>query len=148
MVKTERSAGTIIFCGNPPEFLILKNTVKKTFWSFPKGKIEEDETEQQAAVRETKEETNLDANLLPGFRYEQKWFYHLKGENIFKRAIFFLGEIPEEEKKNARISHEHEEMRWLPFEEAIKIVKIKDNLEMLKAANEFILNFRKQKKLF
>lgn len=146
MANTEKSAGTIVFSGD--EYLLLKNTVKRTFWSFPKGKIEDNENEEHAAIRETKEETNLDVKIIPGFKYEQKWFYHFKGENIFKRVIFFLGEVPEKEKKNAKISEEHEDMVWLPFEKAIELVNIKDNREMFKAANKFVIEYKKQKKLF
>lgn len=146
MANVEKSAGIIIFSGNPPEFLLLKNTVKKTFWSFPKGKIEEKESEEHAAIRETREETNLDVKIIPGFRYEQKWFYHAKGKNIFKKVIFFLGEIPEEQKKNARISSEHEDMAWVQPTKALELINIKDNKEMFMAANEFVKKYLNQKK--
>ena len=37
-------------------------------WGFPKGHIEKDETEYETALREVKEETNIDARIIDGFR--------------------------------------------------------------------------------
>ena len=36
----------------------------KLFWSFPKGHQEDGETDIETAIRETKEETNLDVKII------------------------------------------------------------------------------------
>ena len=36
----------------------------KPFWSFPKGHQEDGETDIETAIRETKEETNLDVKII------------------------------------------------------------------------------------
>jgi ADP-ribose pyrophosphatase YjhB (NUDIX family) len=60
-----------VACGTIAELdgrvvLIQRNVdPRKGFWSFPCGFMEMDETTEQAALRETREETGLDAELGP-----------------------------------------------------------------------------------
>ena len=56
----EKSCGGIVyrkFHGNT-EILLIKH-VKSGYWSFPKGHVENGETEEETAKREIKEETGL-----------------------------------------------------------------------------------------
>ena len=56
----EKSCGGIIFYKTKQntKILLVKNNNGR-YWSFPKGHIEEGETEQETAIREIKEETGL-----------------------------------------------------------------------------------------
>ena len=149
-MKTEKSAGAIIFYleNNEPFFLLLKYT---NYWGFVKGNIEAGEEKDifGTVTRESKEEANLDdLRFLPKFKFEQQWFYTFKGERISKTAIFFLAEVSLENVKNTKISFEHEDFKWLNFEDAIKLLKIKSNKDMLTRAKEFIAESSKQKTLF
>lgn len=55
-------------------FLLLLNS--KGHWDFAKGHIKKGETEEQAAVRELKEEAGIEAELKEGFREKiTYWFY-------------------------------------------------------------------------
>ena len=50
---------------NEGKILMVRQTYRgSTFWTFPGGSIEPDETPQQAAIREVKEEVGLDVELL------------------------------------------------------------------------------------
>lgn len=149
-MKNEKSAGAIIFYlkNNQPFFLLLKYT---NYWGFVKGNIEPGEEKDLLGTvkRESKEEANLDDLIfLHKFKLEQKWFYTFKGERISKTAIFFLAEVSLENAKNTKISFEHEDFKWLNFEDAIKLLKIKSNKDMLTKAKEFITESSKQKTLF
>ncbi|MDR1754533.1 MAG: NUDIX domain-containing protein [Eubacterium sp.] len=65
----EKSCGAIVYRkyhGNT-EILLIRH-IKSGYWSFPKGHIEEGETELQTAKREIKEETGLDVYVDEGFR--------------------------------------------------------------------------------
>jgi 8-oxo-dGTP pyrophosphatase MutT (NUDIX family) len=142
-MRQEKSAGAVIFKmqNNEPYFLLLKYP---NYWGFAKGWIEEGETEEQAAVREVKEETNLQIKIIPEFRFEQKWMYKFENEWSRKQAAFFLAQVPEN--SEVKISEEHEDFAWKNYPDASKICKIKNNKEMLTAANEFILkNFKQDK---
>ena len=65
----EKSCGGIIFYKTKQntKILLVKNNNGR-YWSFPKGHIEDGETEQETAIREIKEETGLDVTLVNNFR--------------------------------------------------------------------------------
>lgn len=65
----EKSCGGIVyrkFHGNT-EILLIKH-IKSGYWSFPKGHVENSETEEETAKREIKEETGIDVYIDSGFR--------------------------------------------------------------------------------
>lgn len=72
------------------EYLLLKQTNR--CWSFPKGHMEMGETEQQTAqqtaLRELKEETGLMAALVSGVRVMAE--YPLPGQRV-KQVVLFIG---------------------------------------------------------
>ena len=60
----EKSCGAVVYRkrhGNT-EILLIKH-VRSGCWSFPKGHMEPGETEIQTAIREIKEETNIDVSV-------------------------------------------------------------------------------------
>ncbi|MBU3913126.1 MAG: NUDIX domain-containing protein [Nanoarchaeota archaeon] len=146
-MKQEKSAGAVIYYADSGKvhFLLLKYP---TYWGFAKGWVEESESEEQAAIREIREETGLNAELISGFRHEQRWFFRHEGNLINKHAIFFLVRVSKEDAEKVKISNEHEDFAWLCYEEAIKKMRVKQNKEMLASALEFIREIEKQKKLF
>ena len=73
-VKTHTSAGIVPYLieNNELKFLLLKSSLG---WEFPKGHLEEGETNQQAAIREAKEEAGIKfKSLHEDFKYESKLF--------------------------------------------------------------------------
>ena len=148
-IKHEKSAGAVVYYFNQesrePYFLLLKYT---NYWGFAKGIIEESEESKETALREIKEETGFDGELVPGFEEKQIWFFRLKNELINKEAVYFLVRIKKENKDKVKISFEHEDFKWLKKDEALELMKIKANKEMIERAYKFILEFEKQKRLF
>lgn len=151
----EKSAGAIIlFKENGVNLYLLlhykatsSSKKKGGHWEFAKGHIEDKETEEETVLREVKEETGLDnIILIPGFKKYIKYFfkksYGLEGEArkrapfVFKLVVFCLAET---KTKEVKISDEHDDFIWLPFEEAMKKLTFKNAREILKAANEFII---------
>jgi len=84
----QKSCGAIVMRGHGPslEFLLLLQSYSGT-WSFPKGHMEMDETEEETALREVYEETGLSLKLISGFRRELS--YSLPG-GISKSVVLFL----------------------------------------------------------
>ncbi len=128
----EKSAGAVVFHRGPElEYLM----VFSTYWEFPKGQVEAEEGETEAAVREVREETNLDVQLLPGFRHEINYFYRRNGSLVKKQVVYFLGQAASQ---NVQVSWEHREAKWLPDEAALAELKYENARELLKKANEFL----------
>lgn len=82
------------------------------WWSFPKGHMDRGESEQETALRETREETGLEAQLLPGFREVTEYSI---GPNTRKQLVLFLGEVSGEITLAER---EIKAYRWMSIQEA------------------------------
>jgi len=143
MATEQRSAGAIIFYieNKEPYFLLLKYP---TYWGFPKGRIEKskNETEEQAAKREIKEETGFSVSFIPDFKEKQKWYYTAKEDSkkeiIKKFSTYFLAEINKEEKNKIKISEEHEGYAFVPLKDIRNYIRIKQNYLLLRKARNFI----------
>ena len=84
----EKSCGAVIFRKNKNDVkLLLVKNHNGRHWSFPKGHIEENETEEETAIREIKEETNLDVKIMDNFREVSSYCPFGK---IRKEVVFFL----------------------------------------------------------
>jgi len=116
------------------QFLLLHYS--KGHWDFPKGHIEENESAEEAMLRELKEETGIaSVKVIPGFEERITYFFKQNGETIKKEVIFFLVESAT---KGVRLSFEHIGYEWLPYKEAVKKVTFNNAKQVLKKAYEFL----------
>ena len=84
-MKYEKSCGAIVV--DDEKVLLVKHNAGH--WDFPKGHVEEGETEIETAIREVKEETNIDIKIEKENKYISE--YSPK-ENVMKTVIYFIGE--------------------------------------------------------
>ena len=84
-----RAAGGVVYHTGPAghEFLLIRDPYGR--WSLPKGHLEQDESEEQAALREVEEETSVRATLGP-LVARITYFFPAKGKTVEKRVSFFL----------------------------------------------------------
>jgi bis(5'-nucleosidyl)-tetraphosphatase len=135
----ETSAGCIIFIKDPElQYLLLHHHYKSEYWNFPKGKLELDETPQQAALRETKEETGLDVTILPYFKEKIFYFYREHNKTISKTVHYFVAQA---KSKNVVISKEHVGFIWVSPTKALKKLSFPNSQEVFKKANSFITTY-------
>ena len=134
----EKSAGIVLFRNdsNKNEFLLLN--YPQGHWDFVKGKIEQNETSHEAAIRETREETGItNIEFIDGFEESVEYDFRFKRENIHKKVIFFLAKTNE---KNIKLSHEHNDYLWLGYNDALKKFTFKNAKNILTKANKFLLD--------
>jgi len=143
-VKRIKSAGAIIFRKEKriiKYLLICYGRKEKFWWDFPRGEIKKGESEEEAARREIFEETGIrDLEFLPNFHESYKYFFHShkpedKKRLIFKENIIYLAAI---ETKEVKLSFEHHDFAWLPFEKALERLTFKNSKEILKKAHHFL----------
>ena len=88
---TEKSCGAIVYTKDSGiiQYVIIRS--KEGFYGFPKGHMEENETEAETALREVAEETGLTITLIPNFRTEDTHTFNRNGETRLKHIVYFLG---------------------------------------------------------
>ncbi len=89
--------------------VLLVHRERQNDWSFPKGKLERDETWEQAALREVEEETALACTLL-----EEVGRAHYVVEEKPKEVRYYRMTAVGE----ARAQNEIDEVRWVAVAEA------------------------------
>ena len=143
-VKREFSAGGVLVRRLKGEWVLaaIRPAGKKPgLWALPKGNIAAGEDPRETALREVHEETGAHGRLvnkLGDVRYTYTW----AGERIFKIVSFFLlrytsgrlGDLPSE------TAHEVDEVRWLPLDEAPKLLAYGGERQMAEKALAFVLN--------
>jgi 8-oxo-dGTP pyrophosphatase MutT (NUDIX family) len=116
-------------------------------FDFPKGHIEEGETEEMTLRRETEEETGIaDLTVLP-YRSSIRYFYRAHGSEaerrrrehrgtfVFKEVHFYPARTVTE---SITLSHEHRGFVWLPYAEALEKVTF-DNAKRILRESEVYL---------
>ncbi len=129
-MKYEKSCGAVIFDGD--KVLVIHQV--KGHWGFPKGHVEEGETEVQTAIREIKEETNLDVEIDETHRYVERYSPE---EGIEKDVVFFIAKkiggevrVQEEEVKDTEWLLPKDAMEKLTYETSkIILSKVMKDLE-------------------
>ena len=133
-MKREFSAGGVVvrrLRGRWWLAVIRPNGKPEGTWALPKGLIDSGETGAATAVREVAEETGIQGRL-EGKLGDVRYVYTWRGERIFKVVSFFLlryssgriGELP------PGMDREVAEARWLPLEEAPRLLSYRGESEM------------------
>lgn len=132
-IQYEKSCGTVTFkeMNHKRYYLLIHHN--KGHWVFPKGHIENSETEEETAIRETKEETNVNSVIIPGFR---EVITYSPKENVMKDVVFFLANP----KTDSLIPQEIEvsDVRWVEESEVMNIITYKDEKEIFEKVLSYI----------
>jgi 8-oxo-dGTP pyrophosphatase MutT (NUDIX family) len=119
--RFEHSAGGVVTRRNDGDVdvaLAARRTRKGDLaWGLPKGLVEKGEAPEQAALREVREETGLEAEILEPLGDISYW-YIWEDERIRKKVTFFLMEATGGDV--SQHDHEMEEIRWFPLSEAVR----------------------------
>ncbi len=133
---------SIAFCFNKKKELLLVMQKDRDYWSPPSGEVEKDEDPLQAAIRETKEEIDLDVRNVKALTPIIKW------ESEYQDAVLvlfhFLCEITGGKVKYMKTSEPQYDVidhKWISLDDILKnkikiapnvlhlIDELKDNLK-------------------
>ncbi len=144
-MKFEYSAGAFVYRkrASSIELLLLKRKGSDAY-DLPKGHIEKGENAVQAAVREIKEETGLDATFLPYFQTSTHYIFTRKKVRISKSVKFFISRA---QSNKVTISNEHKGYTWCGIDKAAALLKYKDLLGILTPVKDYIGRYEAIQKL-
>lgn len=131
----EKSCGAVVFTkiDNSIKYLLIQNLTG--IYGFPKGHVEEGESETETAIREVLEEVGIKIKLIKGFRTEDEHLIPQK-ENTVKQIVYFLGEYYDQE-----FNYQKEELsnaELVDYETAIALFQFESSKRILKEANDFL----------
>ena len=137
----EISAGGVlvrVMRGRPMVAAIRPQGKPEGLWALPKGKIDAGEDPAETAVREVWEETGVHARLLEKLGDVKYVYTRRDGERVFKIVSFYLlqagrGRIDDiDEQMRIEVA----EARWLPLEEAPRLLAYGGERKMAALAQE------------
>lgn len=130
-IKFEFSAGGVLYRKKGPEAEILVIEPRPGVFALPKGLIEKGEKPEQAAVREVKEETGC-LGEVEDFLGKIEYWYVLSGVKIHKFVYYYLMKYVSGDPS----LHDDEVIsaRWLPEEEALKVLSFENEREIVRKA--------------
>jgi bis(5'-nucleosidyl)-tetraphosphatase len=133
-MKQVYAAGILVYRVTELGIVYLLIRYSAGHWDFPKGKIEKDESDRDAALRELYEETGIaDIQLNPTFFESMSYdFTEPDGRVAHKFVHFFLGITHQE---HVRLSDEHNSFIWLPYQAAYERVTHETAKKLLLTAN-------------
>lgn len=138
-MEREFSAGGVLvrtIKGRPHVAAIRPQGKQEGVWALPKGNLDPGETPDQTALREVFEETGVQGTLVEKLGDVKYVYTRRGGARVFKVVSFYLvaarrgrlGEIEE------RMKIEVAETRWLPLDEAPKLLSYGGEREMARKA--------------
>lgn len=134
------AAGFVIYrnVSNKIEYLLLQTSYGIHHWTPPKGHVDPGETDLVTAYRETIEESGLQKSDLKVYEDTKKTLnYKVKGKP--KIVHYWLAELINPQAK-VKLSHEHQDYKWLSLKEACDIVEYKDMQEVLTEFEGYLTN--------
>ena len=132
-MKYEKSCGALVYRKSKGkiQLLLIKHS-KGGHWSFPKGHVENYETETETALREVKEETGIDIVLQDNFRHTVTYN---PSNSIEKDVVYFLGEA-----KHSNVQRQIEEIsdiKWVDFDKTLSLLTYNNDVYLLEEAHKY-----------
>lgn len=131
----EKSCGGIIYTEDEGvrRYLIIEST--EGVYGFPKGHMEENETEMETALREVLEETGIRPTFAEGIKLIDEYPSPNK-ENVTRQIIYFVGKY--EKQKIIIQEAEVGSAKLMTYEEAENVFQFESLKRILREADNFI----------
>lgn len=132
------SAGGIVI--HNKQLLMLKK--KNGDWVLPKGRIERGETLEETAVREVKEETNVDGKIIDyigitTYRFSNYWTRY----RLVEKTVSWYLMLPKSFELIPLRKEGFVEAKFIPFDDVLDTARYDDEKKVIKKALETMANY-------
>lgn len=132
------SAGGVVVGGADGDYdVALVTPLHRRVWCLPKGTLEAGESPEEAALREVREETGLEARIVEKLEAITYWFYTPNRTRVHKMVHFYLMRCLGGD--TARHDHEIAEVRLFPLLEAPELLAYRGERGVVEKAIERLL---------
>jgi len=140
--RTQISAGGVVFRRRDADSRVevaLISVGEKNRWQLPKGLVDAGEATEAAAVREAREETGLETELVAPVDKIEYWYYSTnRGQRVrFHKFVYFYllryvaGDVRDHDA-------EVNEARWVEIDEAQALLAFAGERKMVARAREML----------
>lgn len=131
----EISCGAVVYTKIKDEVYWLIIRSLEGIYGFPKGHMEEGETEMDTAIREIREETAISPDFIDGFKVIDEYPLPRK-KGVIKRVVYFLAEFSGQDIKYQK--EELLEAKLMTYDEAIDVMQFENTKAILTKARDFL----------
>jgi 8-oxo-dGTP pyrophosphatase MutT (NUDIX family) len=139
--KTQISAGGVVFRRRPDSRIevALISVGGENRWQLPKGLVDAGESTEAAALREAREETGIEAELVAPVDKIEYWYYSTNrgGRVRFHKFVYFYllrfvsGDVRDHDA-------EVNEARWVEIDEARTLLSFASERKVVERAREML----------
>ncbi len=104
-------------------------------WALPKGHVEARETNEEAALREVREETGCNATIIGRLSEISYWFYNFQRKHKKSVHFYLMAYVSGD---TADHDHEADEAAWFDINRAKKALKYVNERRLIDLANEML----------
>ncbi|MCK6626557.1 MAG: NUDIX hydrolase [Anaerolineae bacterium] len=134
------SAGGVVYrqCDQAIEVALI-SVGREARWQLPKGQVDSDESNESAAMREVREETGLETELVAFIDKIEYWYISKKqGRQVrfHKFVYFYLLHY----KAGSVDNHDHEvnEARWVEIDQAYDLLAFVSEKKIMRQVKEMV----------
>jgi 8-oxo-dGTP pyrophosphatase MutT (NUDIX family) len=134
---TATSAGGIVirFVDSAPQLVVGKRRRDRdgVTWTLPKGTPHRSETTEETALREVREETGLEVRIVR--RFDSIEYVFAQGRTRIHKTVHYFLMVPAGGDLE-RHDHEFDEVRWIGFDEAARMLTFETERALVARAAE------------
>ena len=139
----ERSAGAVLYKIINNKLFYLVEYMSLGHISLPKGHLEKNESDLEAAKREIFEETSFLVEPDTSFKHVISYHPYKDRPEIKKDVVFFVAKVNQNIIPTDKHDKEILKSEFVSFDEAMKLLTHESDKETLNLANSYIINKEK-----